>query len=209
MTAVSAPATGGSRPKTNAATIGSDIRSGFHARWASLEAEGTSEPSLQEERAGQVESWSPRASFSERFLVDQTGAPSGSSQISTSFDDRFGGEFTASVATARSAAATQRSTVQHVATASATRTAPRTIVAQGAPKRAQETRSPAGECVCHVSPSCICATHSVKGSKPVAERDVEVAPRSMTSHLKRCICRTDGGWKPILASATTWTIRAM
>jgi hypothetical protein len=96
--------------------VGLGIQDGFRSRWAGLPAEEASKFAF-DESGDQAEPWSARSSFRERFSFEQPDSPSASLQISASFGDRFDGEFTASGATARSAAATQRPTVQRVATA--------------------------------------------------------------------------------------------
>jgi hypothetical protein len=96
--------------------VGLGIPDGFRARRAGLPAAETFKFAI-DERGDQVEPWSARSSFGERFSFEQSNAPRGSLQILASFDDRFDGEFTAFAAPARSAAATQRPTAQRVVTA--------------------------------------------------------------------------------------------
>jgi hypothetical protein len=90
----------------------------------------------------QLDNWSnpppSHSRFGERFSFDQASAPGSFAQpshLSTSFDDRFGADALAPSTTVRSAAAAPRAAAPHVAAIPVARPAPRSGIAQAAPKR--------------------------------------------------------------------------
>jgi Tlde1 domain len=161
-------------PGRAAATVGSDIRDGFGARWASFEAADATEFAFNErfalnETDSQADPGSPRPSFGERFALNESDA-TGSLQRAASFGDRFGGESTASGATARSTAARPDATAQRVATAMATpRADPRSVVAKSAPKRPKEPRYQLASASATSLPLAYAPTDPVKAAKPLGD----------------------------------------
>ena len=145
---------------------------------------------------------------------------------SASFDDRFVaivGEALATSAPAQSEPAPPPAAAPRVTAAvPLPRPAGRSAVAQATPKRPAESQyrlasaSDTSVALAY-APSAPAKGPAVTGPalKDLTPKEFARSPtaipatqRFTTLRLVRCICRTGAGWKPIPASATTWTIRA-
>ncbi len=152
-------------------SAGSDTS--FRARWSNFEAEEAFKVALND-RDNQEEPWLARSSFGDRFLFEQLDAPSGTFQRSALFDDRFVDQFTASGATSRSAAVTQR-----VAAEAATpRAIARSALAPLPPKRPQQGRFQLASASATSLPLAYAPADSVKSSAALGSALKDLAPKT-------------------------------
>ena len=162
-----------------AASVGSGIEDDFTARWATLGTQDAAQFAFNE-RFALAEPGSAGSSFGDRFSFE-TDAPTGSVLAST-FEDRFGGRFTPSGTSTRTASAAVPMPRQRVAT-SEPRTVARGSLAQAAPKRTQEPRfrlaSASDSLPLSYAPSDIAKGSPVSDAalKDLAPKAVELDPR--------------------------------
>jgi hypothetical protein len=150
----------------------SDISVSLDARSANLEAASAAE------RDDQGKPGSAQPSFAERFSFKQPDASSRALQRSASFDDRFAGEFVASAAPARSAAAPPGATTKRVAAATTPRAAARSVVAQVAPKRPQGARFQLASASDTALPLAYAPADSVTGSAVTGPALKDLTPKA-------------------------------